>query len=738
MKKKIIKLWREFISSKRYGETLDQISNSDFVIKAYRDQGIYALISRVVFLSEFLGRKRISEIYLNLSNIIKEENDTDRLLLTQLAFSYHPSEKHRRAYAWCCLKSGMYVECHKQIRVLESFYSDKNNVDFQVSSVSKIRSSLTNRIGKDEFNKLDQEYLLLLRKEEQISESLALISPDLKDIEALNKFIVNTYTASSAEGVLQAVYSLDNDDKYKANLLVRLAKQLRENKGDREGALFLAKKAVDCYPNEPIARAAYWIGRHLGGREFCLECLDIILSESNKNPKNKIFSANYAKLNRDYHNTFSELEILDLLDNIVIDKNYAPKKGKVCYILHNSFPYSSGGYATRGHGLLLGLQKLGVDIEVINRPGFPYDIKDDLEPDSLPLVSEVDGINYHIILDPQRRGITSFEYMSQSVDELVKKFEEVRPSLVMAASNYLTAFPAMIAAKKLGIPFIYEVRGFWEITRLSREPEFAKSPRFANQRRLETEVAARADHVFTLTSAMRDELKERGVKTEITLLPNSCNPEHFEPRNKDLELLSRLNIPKSVPVIGYIGTFVVYEGLEDLASACALLKQRGIEFRLLIVGNENATGLDRGPITQQIYDIAEKNSFSDWLIMPGRVPYEEVEAYYSLIDIAPFPRKPWPVCEMVSPMKPLEALAMEKTVIVSSVHALMEMITDRQTGRVFDKGNPESLAKVLEELLLVDDLSVLAYGANGREWVLKNRTWEKTANVAIESLERFL
>ena len=102
-----------------------------------------------------------------------------------------------------------------------------------------------------------------------------------------------------------------------------------------------------------------------------------------------------------------------------------------------------------------------------------------------------------------------------------------------------------------------------------------------------------------------------------------------------------------VPVIGYIGTFVQYEGLEDLAKACALLRARGETFRLMIVGSENSEGAGMGPIETEIFRIAEDGGFLHWLIMPGRVPHEEVAEYYSLIDIAPFPRKPQPVTEMV-------------------------------------------------------------------------------------------
>ena len=152
---------------------------------------------------------------------------------------------------------------------------------------------------------------------------------------------------------------------------------------------------------------------------------------------------------------------------------------------------------------------------------------------------------------------------------------------------------------------------------------------------------------------MRDELVRRGVDPgKVTLLPNSCDPARFTPRARDAVLADRLAIPASVPVIGYIGTFVQYEGLERPGRPPARCCGRGRDFRLMLIGNENVSTTDKGPITVEIERIAAESGLTDRLIMPGRVPHEEVEAYYSLIDIAPFPRKPQPVTEMVSPMKP--------------------------------------------------------------------------------------
>jgi glycosyltransferase involved in cell wall biosynthesis len=405
-------------------------------------------------------------------------------------------------------------------------------------------------------------------------------------------------------------------------------------------------------------------------------------------------------------------------------------------VLHNSLPYSSGGYGTRSHGVASGIRDAGYEVIVLTRPGFPLDIKPELTSADVAAEDLIDCIRYVRTLEPMRKGLSMLRYVTEAADALELRLREMRPEMVVAASNHVTALPALIAARRLGLPFVYEVRGLWEITRISREQEFEDTAAFAVQSLLEASVAQLADHVFTLTEPMREELSRRGVASEkIDLLPNSCSPERFLPRERDSELAARLAIPAGTPVIGYIGTFVDYEGLEDLTLACALLKKRGVEFRLMLVGNENASGSERGPITAQILQIATTEEMADWLIMPGRVPHEEVEDYYSLIDIAPFPRKPWPVCEMVSPLKPLEALAMQKAVVVSNVRALAEMIDDGKTGRLFQKGNVAALADTLEALIADPDLRI-QLGRNGRRWVEAERTWRQVGNTFAHNVER--
>jgi len=272
---------------------------------------------------------------------------------------------------------------------------------------------------------------------------------------------------------------------------------------------------------------------------------------------------------------------------------------------------------------------------------------------------------------------------------------------------------------------------------MSRDQKFAESISFDVQRHIEATVASEADHVFTLTEPMREELIARGVEpSKITLLPNSVDSDRFNARERDESLAAELGIPPDVPVIGYVGTFVVYEGLEDLAAACVELHVRGQDFRLLLVGNENASGTERGPITEEIIRVAREGGIESKIIMPGRIPHEQVEAYYSLIDICPFPRKPWPVCEMVSPMKPLEAMAMKKAVVVSSVRALTEMVQHDMTGVVFAKGSILSLAEAIAGLIADADKR-RRLGEAARKWVAGERSWGHIAERIEEVIAQF-
>jgi glycosyltransferase involved in cell wall biosynthesis len=401
---------------------------------------------------------------------------------------------------------------------------------------------------------------------------------------------------------------------------------------------------------------------------------------------------------------------------------------KSVYFLHFSLPYSSVGYATRSHGLIAGIRTLNYDIRPYTRPGFPHDFKPELAGTSLPELDIIDGIEYRRLFEGGRRGSSESEYLINSIDSYEQVLLAERPEIVHAASNYVTALPALIAARRVGLPFIYEIRGFWEITRSSRDNDFENSTRFALMREFEGLVAREADHVFTLTSAMKQELVRRGVAEEkISLVHNGVDAERFVPMKPSIALAQKLGLSLGVPVVGYVGSFVDYEGLDDLIRAAGLVARRGVDFRLLLVGD--------GAVMEELQRLVAEERLGDQVLLTGRVPHDQVEAYYSLVDICPFPRKPWEVCEMVSPLKPFEAMAMQKAVVVSSTHALSEIVEDGVTGLVFQKGSANALADALEELLRNGERREQLARA-GRAWTLAHRTWLESAKVVATSYAR--
>ena len=282
----------------------------------------------------------------------------------------------------------------------------------------------------------------------------------------------------------------------------------------------------------------------------------------------------------------------------------------------------------------------------------------------------------------------------------------------------MNGFDSNIEGKHFGIPTIYEIRGLWEITRISRQPEFEHSEYFDMMSKLETESACDADYVFTITNALADEMRRRSNKlSEIGFLPNGVHSDRFVHMEPDIDLKKELDIDEEAVVIGYIGSLVSYEGLDLLISSLPLVQQSTeVKFKLLIVGD--------GAYMEKLQDLTNNLGLTDLVLFTGRVPHEEVERYYSIVDIAPFPRLPQPVTEMVSPLKPFEAMAMKKAVISSNVAALEEIIEDQVTGILFRKGDIQDLATSLVELIENNELRS-KLGNEARVWVEKQRDWAK-------------
>jgi len=713
----------------------NNIDDPNFISSIYSDEGAYGLICLIEKDSHFKSRAQKAGKLLEFGKVLKTAfNEIGiRSQMATLALALDKSESTYRGACWSMLSDNNAQQALDLFAYLYFYYQDYSPQD--TTLIEPLSEKIKVYFGEEyiqEYLEKNQDIYKDRKKHNIIQEyRKRLILKNKHEQEAI---LLELLEKIEVDGVIEFINSNERyDNKTKSILALRAAQAIRnlpepniyKNVTER-----LADYALSKDKSEGTIRNAYFAYQRIHNFRKSAELLILLKALAGDNPTQR-------QRNLLWSSPEHLITLIDQLPEFNTQSSYDPLKGKICYVIHNSLPYSSGGYATRGHGLLAGLLDQDIDIYALTRPGYPHDIST-ISVKDVPEQDNIDGVIYKRLYSPSRRDYSKYEYILNSVKSYKQAFLADRPELIISASNHLDGLPAMFAARELGIPFIYEIRGFWEVTRLSKYPEFAQDPMFEVEKKLESLTANHADYIFTLTQGMIDELNHRGVKTEdkVTLLPNSCDVTRFNPQSKDPTLASELNIPLTVPVIGYVGTLVSYEGLDDLATACGRLKEKGYEFRLLIVGNENATGSDKGGIVNQVTQIATENYFNDWLIMPGRVPFEDVERYYSLIDIAPFPRKAWPVCEMVPPMKTLEALSMKKAVLVSSNKALTEMITHDVNGRIFERGNVDDLVLQLQYMFDHPE-KWSAYGEAGREFVEQERTWERTAEKAAKVIRHF-
>ena len=404
-------------------------------------------------------------------------------------------------------------------------------------------------------------------------------------------------------------------------------------------------------------------------------------------------------------------------------KPLAPQDARsVLYVAASSAPYHTTGYTSRTQALLKAVGAEGWRVHAVTRPGYPHD-RNDLHRMMSGATHEWAGITYTSLAGPRSNSTAFDRYCADSARMLYKHIETVRPAIVHAASNYLNALPALIAARRAGLPFVYEVRGLWELTHAAKDPRFEGSERFAWQRHQEIQVATNADLVVTLSEGLKSELIDRGVdRRRIMIAPNCVDAELFVPRARDEALAQDLRL--SGVVLGFIGSMTTYEGLLDLVSVLARLRQRGHDVNALLVGD--------GPALTEVREAAKSLGVQRHLVMPGRVPHDEVSKWYSLMDIAVYPRLPSKVTELVPPLKPLEAMAMTLPVVASDVAAIRETVVHRRNGYLFKRGDQDDLLQTVEQVIQDPD-GARAVALRGREDVKELFTWSRVAKRLTEA-----
>ncbi|QOV41357.1 glycosyltransferase [Streptomyces ferrugineus] len=401
---------------------------------------------------------------------------------------------------------------------------------------------------------------------------------------------------------------------------------------------------------------------------------------------------------------------------------FRPVPDRVLHLVTNGLPFRHAGYTVRTQKLAEAQLAAGLDPHVVTRIGFPVTAG---VLDARP-TQYVGGVPQHRLLPP-RLPYGQGPALARNAELAARLVERLRPAVLHAASDHGNGRVALALRETFGLPVVYEVRGFLEETWLTQAPGRGRDDETYRARRaLETYCMREADLVLTLGEAMKAEIVGRGVPEERVLIaPNAVDDDFLAPPPDGAALRARLGIAADELVVGTVGSLTPLEGIGTLLHAGEELRRRGVPLRLLIVGD--------GPARPALERLAARLGLDDGTaLFTGRVPHSQVREFHAVLDVFAVPRTDERVCHLVTPLKPVEAMASGVPVAASDVAALRELVEPEVSGRLIKAESPHSWADDLE-ILLYSRKRRAEWGAAARAMVARDRTWKRVAATTREA-----
>ncbi|MDB5936845.1 MAG: glycosyl transferase family 1 [Massilia sp.] len=385
---------------------------------------------------------------------------------------------------------------------------------------------------------------------------------------------------------------------------------------------------------------------------------------------------------------------------------------RVLHVLDHSIPLHSG-YTFRTRSILQQQRALGWETFHLTSP------KQGPAPKAH---EEVDGLGFYrtapsaSLLD-RLPVLNQLAVIDRLAARLLEVAREVKPDVLHAHSPALNAVAALRVGKKLGIPVVYEIRAFWEDAAVDHGTASEWGLRYRITRAMETYALKRVDAATTICEGLRAEIVgTRGIPAaKITVIPNAVDIGDFSVDGERDEVLASSLGLQGKAVLGFIGSFYAYEGLDVLLQALPAMLEENPAIRVLLVGG--------GPQDAALKAQAAQLGVADKVIFTGRVPHHDVQRYYNLVDVLVYPRLKMRLTDLVTPLKPLEAMAQGRLLVASDVGGHKELIEDGKTGVLFSAGNPLALAEKTLALLGAPERWP-ALREQGRRFVENERSWK--------------
>ena len=385
---------------------------------------------------------------------------------------------------------------------------------------------------------------------------------------------------------------------------------------------------------------------------------------------------------------------------------------RILHVLDHSLPYFSG-YSFRSSYIINTQRQMGLSPFVVTSPKHENFSASQETLDDVAYY-RVRWPGFHFLPAPQKFPLLRHSAcVAALAAEITRLARELKIDVIHAHSPSLDGLAAGRAARKLKLPWLYELRYYEEDAAVDRGKITDHSPRYRLARMLEQKVLESADVVVTIATSLHADLIRRGIPAEkIFESPNGVDTSVFTPRPPDQEVIAKHHLAGQI-VIGFIGSFYAYEGLERLVDALMILLRGRSDLKLLLVGD----GEMKAKLQAQIPD-----SFRAHFVFTGNVPHEDVQRYYSVMDMLVYPRISSRLTRMTTPLKPLEAMAMERAVIGSDIGGIGELIQHNETGVLISPDDTPALVASIARLADHPE-ERMAIGRRAREMVVRTRDW---------------
>ena len=406
-------------------------------------------------------------------------------------------------------------------------------------------------------------------------------------------------------------------------------------------------------------------------------------------------------------------------------------QGPILHMVGRVLPETQTGYTLRTQYTAFAQARRGLPVAIVGQAGITSEPVEHLEHYTHQ------EIDYFLLPGPARNEMLVDDWLRLNMTGLAELVQQVRPSVLHAQSDFFNALIVSVVGRKYGIPTVYESRGFWEESWLSRTItangwgadaetifDLYGTPEAYSLRRHAEEVARLLpDHVFTLAEVMRDHILDSAhgaiAGEDVSIVPNAVESSNFPVQEADRDLAAEIGLPEGAVVVGYISSIVEYEGIDTLLDGYHLATaQSETPMCLLLVGD--------GDYLETLKAHAESQGIEN-VFFTGRVPHEDVLKYYGLIDLFVVPRKKSQVADLVTPLKPFEAFSTGRCVILSDVGALQEIATQSGAVETFRAGSAVDLAFRISELI-DDPERRRSLGEKAARWVRNHRSWDRNVN----------